>query len=88
MIEQLFFNETKRNLSGDSGVSDDTVYTYMSLYEERIKQDIEHAREERQKTLDEINNILALCNDSELESLLEEIYGAVNGLESLAFYGR
>lgn len=86
MIEQFFFNETKRNHASDS--NNYSVYEYMHRYEKQIKEDIKHAREERQRTLDEINGILELCNNEELERLLEEIYGAINELESLAFYGR
>lgn len=85
MIKNYHFAETKKKLPNGTN---DEIYEYLNAYEKQIKEDIKHAREERQKTLDEINNILALCNDSELESLLEEIYGAVNGLESLVFYGR
>ena len=86
MIEQFFLDDTKRKHASDS--NNDRVYAYMHRYEDKIKADIKHAREERQKTLDEINNILSLCNDEELERLLAEIYGLINELESLAFYGR
>lgn len=86
MIEQYFFNETKQKYSNDS--NNDRVYEHIARYEKQIKEDIKHAKAERQKTLDEIYSILELCNDSELERLLVEIYGLINELESLAFYGR
>lgn len=86
MIKNYHFAETKKKLS--NGTKDEMVYEYLNAYEKQIKEDIKHAREERQKTLDEINGILELCNDEELELLLAEIYGAINELESLVFYGR
>lgn len=86
MIKQYHLEELRNGIF--DGKDEKLVFEFYENYEKTLIEDIQHAQQERARIIAEINNVLALCNGQELEQLQEVIYGAIDELQEIIYFGR